>query len=204
MNFHHITLDGDGGLLSLSGDVINLCSSSAIQQERRDLLTQKIDNIQGLTIKLFSDGRLIFLDRSNTLYLYDTASKHLLKTLRGSPYKRNNHDLIKPLGFSPDEDLYLWRKSGTTLSVVNLQDFEIKKEVPNFWPHVDTETFSEAIAVCDQETSMILSVCKTSNYGHFVTHYFGNGRMRHAKLTEVFKDGKPFSFSDQLFELDSG
>lgn len=189
MNYHHITLDGDGGIISLSGEHINLSPSTAIEQERRDLLIQKIDNIQGTTIKLFSDGRLIFLDRSNSLYLYDTSTKHLLKTLRGSPYKRHNHEQIKPLGFSPDENLYLWRKSGTTLSVVSLQDFEIKKEIPNFWPNVDTETFSEAIAVCDQDGSMILSVCKTGGFGDYISHYFGNGRLRHAKLTEVFRDG---------------
>lgn len=190
MNYHHITLDSNGTVLSLSGEVVNLSPTTAIAQERRDLLTQKLDNLSGTTIKVFSDGRLIFFDKANILYLYDTNTKQLLKSLRGSIFKRHNHERLKPLGFSPDESLYLWRRSATTLSVVNLQDFEIKKEIPNFWPQISTETFSEAIAICDDQAAMILSVCKTENFGDFISHYYNNGKMRHAKLTEVFKDGR--------------
>lgn len=204
MNYHHITLDSDGGLLSLSGQSVNLCPSSTVSQERRDLLTQCIERLQGTAIKVFSDGRLVFLDPGNTLCLYDSATRQMLKTLRGSQFKRHNHEAVKPLGYSPTESLYLWRRSATVLSVVKLLDLEIQKEVPNFWPTVDTETFSEAIAVCDEETSMILSVCKTQNYGHFVSHYFGNGRLRHAKLTEVFRDGSIELTSPRLLESHSG
>lgn len=160
-------------------------------QQNRQRLTQTLINTNGVVLKVFSDSRLVFQDKmTNSLYLYDTHTGNVMKSIKGKQFKRNLHESRVVLGYTPDEQHYLWRRTETTLSIVNLQDFEIAKEVGQFWPAVEEDMLFDSFAISDDAMSTVVCINKTKDYGNLICHYFGNGRIRHASLSEVFKNGR--------------
>lgn len=178
--------------MGFSGKKINIVSRLDIEAENRAKLGQTTVNTQAVVVKVFSDGRMVFQEKmTNSLYLYDSQTGHVVKSIRGKQYKRNLHETRIALGFTSDEGHYLWRRTETTLSMVNLQDFEIVKEINQFWPSVEEDLFFDSYAIGDDSLSTVICINKTKEYGNLICHYFGSGRIRHANLNEIFKNGRP-------------
>lgn len=185
-----ICADREGSIISLSGQKINLATRQDLISENRSKLTQTTVETQGEVLKIFSDGRLVFQEKmTNTIYLYDAHTGHVVKSIKGKKYKRNLHETRIALGFTHDEGHYLWRRTETTLSMVNLQDFEIIKEINQFWPSVDEDLLFDSYAIGDDALSTVICINKTKEYGNMICHYFGNGRIRHANFNEIYKNG---------------
>lgn len=189
--FNRILADTQGRRVALSGHGLNVFAKQDIVDENRDKIAQVLLSLNGAVLKVFPDSRLIFIDKlSNVLYMYDMGSNQLMKSIKGKPYKRSPHETRVHLGYSTDGLSVLWRRTETTLSVISLQEFEIEKEITNFWPSVDSDVIYDSFAICDDAKANIVCVNKTLHYGTLICHYFGNGRIRHVTLSEIFKHGR--------------
>ena len=188
--FSRIVCDTEGRLTGMSGQGINILQTEdlAITPQQRDRINRVLLDKPSALLKVFSDGRIVYSDRMmNSLHLHDINTGQDLRVLKGSTYSRDLHDRRVVLGYTPNKDAVLWRRSETTLAIVHLTDFEIEKEIANFWPQVSPEQFSDCQAISDQNKTTILGVSRTKNHGTMVSLHTGGARVRHVGLTDLFK-----------------
>lgn len=191
VGFSHVTADTQGSTVALSGRQLTVVGRSSVENEDRSAMTRCMLESDGVVVKLFSDGRLVLHDKfANCLYLFDTDSRQIIKSIKGKTFKRNLHETRVILGYSHDQSKYLWRRSETVLAVVDLRDFEVSKEINGFWPAVPGDLLFDSFAICDDSTATVVCVNKTSaGTGNVVCHYFGGGKISHVGLTAIIKNG---------------
>lgn len=84
-----------------------------------------------------------------------------------------------------------------------MTDFEIEKEIANFWPQVSPEMFSNCQVVMDHNRTTMLGVSLTKSHGTMVSIHTGGARVRHVGLSDLFKSAHHASAICMLHHSDT-
>ena len=139
-------------------------------------------------VKVYSNTSFIIRDSKNNHYSLMTQKGQMIKEIKGETYPELQDATLPILHCNSGSTMLPWRKTATSLGIIDTKDFKLVKEIESFWTYKNNTNLKEKLVICDNIASNIIAVSELEDGSKIFHHYTKKKNIVNARLDQLLPD----------------